>query len=234
MNVFVKHPDTQENFNAILIQKQFGEFVEEDYISTYNHLMRSDYQLQQNSANEFNNIIDPMYNEYLTEEYAIEVEPPPIEQCQSKLILKGPYSSLSIETHGLTEATRIGNVMIDKNSVNSVMIENEPQDITAKYLVAATACVTSSKTIKLQYTTQMPNIRGFGPLMALIFCPTMQVKCNHEKTHYTVIRTGLGYDVNKQQPIFCEHDIIFHLGVEFTQHDIELVCILVNCISNHN
>lgn len=77
--------------------------------------------------------------------------------------------------------------------------------------------------MNLRYTTQMPNIRGFGPLMALIFCPTMQVKCNQERTHYTAIRTGLGYDHIQQRSKFHEHDMIFNLSVEITQHDIELV-----------
>lgn len=69
----------------------------------------------------------------------------------------------------------------------------------------------------------MPNIRGFGPLMALIFCPTMQVKCNEEKTYYTAVRTGLGYDNKKNRPIFEEHDVTFNLDVEITQNDISLV-----------
>lgn len=74
----------------------------------------------------------------------------------------------------------------------------------------------------------MPNIRGFGPLMALIFCPTMQVKCNKEKTHYTAIRTGLGYNNEKNRPVFEEHDIVFDLDVEITRHDFELVIYLNN------
>lgn len=99
--------------------------------------------------------------------------------------------------------------------------------MTEKYLIAATVCYTdpSKKNISLRYTTQMPNIRGFGPLMALIFCPTMHVKCNREQTHYTAIRTGLGYNYAKKRPIFEEHDIVFNLNVEITQHDIELVSI---------
>lgn len=102
---------------------------------------------------------------------------------------------------------------------------NFSQDLTEKYLVAATVCYTESNKniINLRSTTQMPNIRGFGPLMALIFCPTMQVKCNEERTHYTAIRAGLGYDHKKKRAIFEEHDIVFNLDVEITQHDIMLV-----------
>lgn len=104
------------------------------------------------------------------------------------------------------------------------------QDAAQKYLVAASVCYADSnkKNINLRSTTQMPNIRGFGPLMALIFCPKMQVKCNKEKTHYTAIRTGLGYDHVKKRPFFEEHDIVFDLDVEITQHDIELVIFLLD------
>lgn len=71
----------------------------------------------------------------------------------------------------------------------------------------------------------MTNIRGFGPLMALIFCPTMQVKTDATNSYYTALRTGLGYNHQKKMPIFLEHDIHFKLDVEITQHDIEIVCL---------
>lgn len=77
--------------------------------------------------------------------------------------------------------------------------------------------------LNLRYTTLMPNIRGFGALSALIFCPTMQIKTNKSQTHYTEMRTGLGYDNVKKRPVFPEHDMQFHLDVEITQHDIEIV-----------
>lgn len=97
--------------------------------------------------------------------------------------------------------------------------------MTEKYLVAASICYTDSdkRNIQLRYTTQMPNIRGFGPLMALIFSPMMHVQCNKEKTHYTALRTGLGFDSAKGRSMFAEHDMVFNLNVEITQHDIELV-----------
>lgn len=106
--------------------------------------------------------------------------------------------------------------------------------MTEKYLVAATICYTdpSKRNIQLRYTTQMPNIRGFGPLMALLFSPTMHVKCNKEKTHYTALRTGLGYDKVAKRAIFAEHDIVFNLNVEITQRDIELVNQIRYCLDS--
>lgn len=127
-NVFV-HLDSKEKLNDILIRKHFGEFVEEDYISNYNHVMRTT-QLECQMANEtFDNYLDPMCESYLMEENMNDINAPLVHNMKSKkmLKLKGPYSSLSVSPIGLTEATRNATVLVDRHSVNSVMLENEPQ-----------------------------------------------------------------------------------------------------------
>lgn len=99
------------------------------------------------------------------------------------------------------------------------------QDLTQKYLVAATICLTNEnrRNFNIRYNTLMPNLRGFGPLMALIFCPTMQVRTDASGSFYTGLRCGLGYDNIKKRTIFVEHDMVFNLDVEITQEDIEMV-----------
>lgn len=75
----------------------------------------------------------------------------------------------------------------------------------------------------LRETTLMPDIRGFGPLMTLLFCPTMELKRDKTKCRFASILSGLGYDPIKRQPIFDEHDTIMHLDVVITTEDIEKV-----------
>lgn len=123
-NVFVCCPNTPDRINDLLIREHFGEFVEEDYISNYNHLMRKS---QQDDIKNDDNLIDQWAIKYFNEQNGIDVEPPPIPKCKLKLKLSGPFSSLSIDMRGLTEATRIAKVVIDKHSINSVMLENDPQ-----------------------------------------------------------------------------------------------------------
>lgn len=121
--------DPKDNLNDILIREHFGEFVEEDYISNYNHVMRTT-QLECQEANEtFDNYLDPMCEIYLMEENMSDINAPPVYNMKSKkmLKLKGPYSSLSIEPLGLTEATRNATIVVDRHSVNSIMLENDPQ-----------------------------------------------------------------------------------------------------------
>lgn len=123
------HLDAKENLNDILIREQFGEFVEEDYISNYNHIMRKSQKETQESRDTFNNFVDSMCESHFKEENISDVEPPSLEEMRAKKLikLKGPYSSLSIEPIGLTEATRNAKVIVDRHSINSVMLENDPQ-----------------------------------------------------------------------------------------------------------
>lgn len=123
VNVFARCVNASETINNILIREHFGEYVEEDYISKYNHVMRKTQQ--DNGITD--NFIDPMVKDYFIENMVTEIEPPPIPDCRSKLKLKGPYSSLSIDVYGLTEATKSAKVVIDKHSINSVLLENDPQ-----------------------------------------------------------------------------------------------------------
>lgn len=72
-------------------------------------------------------------------------------------------------------------------------------------------------------TTLLPSIRGFGPLMAIIFAPAIDLKRDEWKSRFISLRTGLGYDEDKKQPYYAEHDTVFPLDFEFTQDDLMLV-----------
>lgn len=72
-------------------------------------------------------------------------------------------------------------------------------------------------------TTLLPSIRGFGPLIAMIFCPMMDLKRNENKTRYVSVRTGLGYNEDKKCPYHADHDATFPLDFEFTEDDLGLV-----------
>lgn len=75
-------------------------------------------------------------------------------------------------------------------------------------------------------TTLLPSIRGFGPLMAMIFCPAMDLKRDQWDSRYISVRTGLGYNDDKKCPYYPEHDTVFALDFEFTQDDLKLVSIV--------
>lgn len=76
-------------------------------------------------------------------------------------------------------------------------------------------------------TTLLPSIRGFGPLMAMIFCPAMDLKLDQYSSRYISVRTGLGYNDDKNCPYYPDHDTVFPLDFEFTESDLMLVSIVL-------
>lgn len=104
------------------------------------------------------------------------------------------------------------------------------QDAFEKYMVAATVSQSDGNRSMLvaRETTLMPNIQGFGPLMALLFCPTMEVRRDKTRARNVSIITGLGYDTNRKIPLYEEHDSVFQLDVELNDDDFTMVnlCIL--------
>lgn len=72
-------------------------------------------------------------------------------------------------------------------------------------------------------TTLLPNIRGFGPLMAMVFCPAMDLMRDQCHSRYISVRTGLGCKEDKSGPYFPEHDTLFPLDFELTEEDLTCV-----------
>lgn len=126
-NVFIRCPDETESMNDILIQANYAEYIDEDYISNYNHLSRKSQFDFQAASGKIDNFVDPMTKDHLMEENVMHIDPPPAAMCKTKIKLKGPYSPLSIECYGLSKAARFTKTKIDRHSVNSVMLENDPQ-----------------------------------------------------------------------------------------------------------
>lgn len=140
----------------------------------------------------------------------------------TRIKIKGPFSPLEIDLCGLCNNSS-GCPKIDPLSVNNVLLENEPNDMSEKYLVAVSANSNDeNSTITVRQTTLMPNIRLFGPLMAAIFAPKMKLERNKTGTHYVQMMTGLGLDDNKMC-LSKQTNMKFELDVELKNCDIETV-----------
>lgn len=163
--------------------------------------------------------------------YLQELEVPTIKPPTRKdgathpISIKGPYSPLEIGLYGLTNNAS-GLPRVDKQSVNHILLENEPNDMSEKYLVAMISHQHDENSENtLRQTTLMPNIRLFGPLMAAIFAPKMKLERNKEKTNYIKMMTGLGCD-EKGVCLSTETNMKFDLDAELKNSDIETVSVV--------
>lgn len=69
----------------------------------------------------------------------------------------------------------------------------------------------------------MPNITGFGALMAMIFCPQLEFQQDRQRSRYTSMLCGLGYNAAARRPVFEEHDVRFELDFELNHDDLKWI-----------
>ncbi|KAI9577311.1 hypothetical protein GQX74_013020 [Glossina fuscipes] len=222
-NVIVKKEDS--SLNETLVEKGLARNSDENLMSKTDH----DFRLRKQSvANRFLDDEHSRQNEdYLRSlhpELDVNIQPPPKQLCTRTLHLRGPFSP--IETN-IYSATSVGNckaVQAERDSVNFMLIDPDPKDAYERLTVAAGITESpNGDNLVIRGTTLMPNIHGFCALMTLLFCPTMQLKCNKEHTKYVSIIAGLGCDEETFESLYKEHDIVLNLDVDLLPDDIELI-----------
>ncbi|KAH8417162.1 hypothetical protein KR222_005196 [Zaprionus bogoriensis] len=211
--------------NEKLVERELARRADEDYMSRKDHDFRTRKQ-------EMKRYLPPGEQQSINEEYLRfvqtpedeDLEPPPLDKCNLCIRIRGPFSPLETNLNSLMRIGLYKMVTIDRESVNTVLLDSDPQDRHDQMVVAASVAE-GDATDKLvaRGTTQMPNIHGFGALMTMLFCPTMQIKCNPERTKYVSLLAGLGFNPETMEPYFEEHDLVVNLDVNILKDDIRII-----------
>ncbi|XP_058808983.1 probable ATP-dependent RNA helicase spindle-E [Phymastichus coffea] len=206
--------------NKRLVDLNLAEVAEENYLSKYNHKLREqiiDYEAKHRE-----------YLEYLQydKNFLISTypDPPPLEDCRCVVTLKGPNSPLEIALSSLAIVTSATKVNIEGNSVNSILIDTNPEDPHERLLVAALVSQNQSGTqLTLRNTTLMPNIPGLTALMCLIFAPKIELRRSTRGNQYVGALCGLGFDSRTGLSLMPEHDMEVYFDTEFTIEDLQKI-----------
>nr|CAD7447198.1 unnamed protein product [Timema bartmani] len=222
------------NINDWLVLKNHAERAEESYLSKVNHDLRQQHMGLDDEQSR------AMHDQQQLSESSLEFnpalsdpDPPNREECPITVNLRGPHSPLEMRIYGQTLVGEERDLFIDPNSVNSVLLDTDPQDPHERLLVAATVEENSSSTgLILRNTTLMPNIHGFPALMALLFAPRAEIRVNDTGTKYIGALCGLGYDIDTDMPLFPEHDMEVRFDVEINIQDLQEINMLRFWMSN--
>ncbi|XP_058836204.1 probable ATP-dependent RNA helicase spindle-E [Topomyia yanbarensis] len=210
--------------NSELIRLKYAQYSEESYISKLDHDSRERKQremsLDENMRMEVYRTAELNQNMY--EEEELEDVSPPEEKLRCKVVLSGPHSPLETSASSTIQSGVMTAVTIEADSVNSVLLDSNPQDTHEKLLVAGFVNEQGNRLV-LRQTSMMPNIPGFGALMALIFCPTCQLKKDADETRVVTILCGLGMDSTTGESLYPEHDMALSLDVVLTDDDISQI-----------
>ncbi|KAL4656333.1 putative ATP-dependent RNA helicase TDRD9 [Arapaima gigas] len=118
--------------------------------------------------------------------------------------------------------------------VNCVAINEAPQDVHQRVLVAGVVSVNASGShILLKETALMPSIAGLPALLCMLFSPHTELRTNAERTCFTGALCGLGWNAHTQEPVLPEHDIELAFDVKFDVEDatkINALRMAINCL----
>ncbi|XP_074032862.1 tudor domain containing 9 protein spindle E isoform X2 [Leptinotarsa decemlineata] len=140
------------------------------------------------------------------------------------IVLKGPFSPLEMSLYGCVESAKDKHVVVEGSSVNSVLLDSEPQDDHTRLLVAAYVSQSGeSSKINLRQTTLMPNVPGLPTLLALLFCPTMKVKVTNDCTRVASVLCGLGCNQFTNKSFYPSHDLTLVCDTDLKEEEINKI-----------
>lgn len=216
----ILHDKNGKSINEHLIERQLAEACEESYPSKYDHALRFKTQ-NFSDQHPLSNAPYQEIDEYLKEFYREPIKPPPKEYCTTIAMLRGPYSPLETTIHPTIRSLYNKVPSIERFSVNSVLLDTDSNDPTDRLVVAATCGSNSTgNNLILRSTTIMPNIHGFGAMMAMLFAPKVEIHHDQEGSRFNSVLCGLGYDRAEKRGYFEEHDLIMNLDCALDQDDL--------------
>ncbi|XP_060863705.1 LOW QUALITY PROTEIN: probable ATP-dependent RNA helicase spindle-E [Metopolophium dirhodum] len=121
--------------------------------------------------------------------------------------LKGPISPLEMSVKGISRNSASKIIKIECQSVNSVLLDSDPNDYHERLFVAGNVCLNENDRLTLWDTTMMPNIPGMPAFICMMFSPCVEIRYNSSYTKMIGAICGLGYNPETCRPLFEDNDI---------------------------
>ncbi|XP_066535114.1 ATP-dependent RNA helicase TDRD9 isoform X2 [Hoplias malabaricus] len=138
-----------------------------------------------------------------------------------KVPVHGPSSPHKVTFHNMSAGALCRSVVIERDSINSVLVNDHPQDSHERMLVAGSVSLSASGScVLLKETTLMPHIRGLPALITMLFTQIMELRTDRERTSFTGALCGLGTSSNSKEALLPEYDIELAFDVKFDVEDI--------------
>ncbi|KAM8921066.1 ATP-dependent RNA helicase TDRD9 [Pelodytes ibericus] len=156
----------------------------------------------------------------------------------SKVLLHGPFHPFEIQFHSMMRVSKFRSVRIEKESINSVVVNDSPEATFQRLFIAASLSVNASgSTIMLRETSMLPAIPGLPALICMLFSPVIELRVDQTRREYTGVLCGLGWHPDTVSAIWPEHDLELAFDVRFTVDDllkINFIRSAINKIVSHH
>ncbi|XP_077179907.1 ATP-dependent RNA helicase TDRD9 [Paroedura picta] len=149
-----------------------------------------------------------------------------------KAVLLGPFNPYNLKVSSMTRISRFRAVLVEKESINSVIVDDAPEDSFQQMLVAVSIAVNATgSTMLLRETSVMPRIPGLPALLSILFAPVIDLRVDASRRRYTGVLCGLGWNHALGTPVLPDHDMELSFDVQITADDITQVNILRKAIN---
>ena len=94
-----------------------------------------------------------------------------------QVVLKGPTSPYEVTFYSLTAIGSMCPVRVEKESVNAIVVNSEPQDVHERMMFAVHIQLSSNtNAILVRDVTLMPNIHGLIHILCILFAPMVEMR----------------------------------------------------------
>ncbi|KAM6444997.1 ATP-dependent RNA helicase TDRD9 [Rhynochetos jubatus] len=220
------------NIRDVLIEEGYAELAEESYKSQQNHDLVKGLFLDQvkqkenmplSSREEEKHLIGRLLDLFSDNQSHVPTH---------KVTLFGPFSPYELKCYGMTRVSQFRNTLIQKESVNSVVVHDAPEDPFQQFLVAAALSTNATgSTVILEETSLMPPIPGLLALLSMLFAPAVELRVDKNGKYFTGVLCGLGWSQTWGAPLLPENDMELTFDVRFGVEDITEINILRRAIN---
>ncbi|CAH2328578.1 ATP-dependent RNA helicase TDRD9 [Pelobates cultripes] len=200
--------------------KQSNEILKEMFSTSINETPSFSMPEQKETKSLINSVLKSFTSNKLGDPY-------------KKVPLRGPYHPFEVQFHSMTNVSRFRSVWLEKESINSVVVNDTPEATYQRLFVAASVSVNASgSAIILRETSLMPSIPGLPALVAMLFAPVIELRVNKNQSEYIGAVCGLGWDPSSNSAVWPEHDIELAFDAHITIDDLLKVNGIRSAVNN--
>ncbi|XP_075282799.1 ATP-dependent RNA helicase TDRD9 [Opisthocomus hoazin] len=220
------------NIRDVLIEECYAELAEESCESQQSHdllkglfldQLKKEEKMPVSSREEEKHLIERLLNLFSDNNSGAPTH---------KVRVCGPFSPYEVKCYSMTRKSQFRSACVQKESINSVIVRDAPEDPFQQLLVAAAlSASTTGSAVILEETSLMPPIPGLLALLSVLFAPAIELRVDKSGKYFTGVLCGLGWSQACGAPLLPENDMELVFDVHFGVEDISEINILRTTIN---
>ncbi|NXG70597.1 TDRD9 helicase, partial [Baryphthengus martii] len=220
------------NIRDVLIEECYAEPAVESYESQQNHDLLKGLFLDQVTKEEKMPASSREKEKHFIERLLNWFSDKKSDVPTHKVTVFGPMTPYEVKCYGMTRVSQFRKAFIQKESINSIVIADAPEDPFQQLLVAASVSVNATgSTVILDQTSLMPSIPGLLALLSMLFAPAIELRVDKRGKNFIGVLCGLGWSQACEAPLLPENDMELTFDVHFGVEDISEINILRTAIN---